>query len=218
MTETEQITETADTAVTDAPVSDTPASETDLDQLLAEFEAGTTKAPEQSVPDFQAEAAAERERAVAENLRAHTEALQLDSKRQELEQAQEYLRAQEDARDEIEAFRAIRGELDVTDEDLQGFIVARVLKDAAINQAWQNRREDRAAYNRMVARLNGDLQLHVEQQRQRFLSKEAAADHAAVAMAVRDSSAKRPPEPPPDFGRMSEAELHAWKRSNMPGY
>jgi hypothetical protein len=86
-------------------------------------------------------------------------------------------------------------------------------KDPAINETWNNRRENPAAYSRMVEKLNGDLQLHVEQQRQKFMSKEAAADHAAVAMAVRDSSAKRPPEPPPNLGRMSDAEFRVYKQS-----
>jgi len=199
----------ADTVDADAPAA--PASDPfDLDSLLAEFDQATTQQQTQGDQVDQNV----RDQAFAENLRAHTENLQLDSKRQELEQAQESLRAQEDAYDEAEALRAIRGDLDVIDEDVQGFIAGRVLKDPAINQVWQNRREDRAAYNRMVARLHGDLQQHEEQRRQKILSREATADAEAIAQAVRGQGGRVLAEPPPNLGRMSNAEFRQHVRDS----
>lgn len=215
-TMTEPAADSVDTAVADPPVADSPATDDDLEALLREFEIGTSQPADQAnQPDYATETAAERDRAFAENLRAHTENLQLDYKRQELEQAQEYLRAQEDVHDEIEAFKAIRGELDVTDEDLQGFIIGRALKDESINRVWANRRDDRAAFNRMVARLRGDLQQHEDQRRQKILSREATVDHHAVAQAVRGASERVAAEPAPDFARMSDRELQKWKDENM---
>ncbi len=72
---TETAPEPADTAV-DAPVADT-----DIDALLAEFEAGTQVQPTEQIT----ETAAEGDRAFAANLNAITEGLQLDSRRQELQ-------------------------------------------------------------------------------------------------------------------------------------
>jgi hypothetical protein len=123
------------------------------------------------------------------------------------------LRAQEDAHDEAEALRAVRGNLDMGDEEVQAFIAGRVLKDPDISHVWQNRREDRAAYNRMVARLQGDLQAHEEQQRQKVLSKEALADREAVAQAVRGSG-KVPPEPPVDYSKMSNREFQKYTQDH----
>ena len=70
----------------------------------------------------------------------------------------------------------------------------------------------------MLTKLNGDLQQHVEQQRQKILSKEATVDRDAVGSAVRGANLSKPAaEPAPDFGRMSPDEFHQWKRQNMPG-
>jgi len=206
----EQIEATADPAPVDTPVSDSPATESDLDALLAQFESETARPTDQPADQVDQNV---RDQAVAENLRAITEGYQIDQRRNELQAQEQYLRAQQDAGDEIEAFKQIRGSLDIDDEQIKGFVLARVLNNPTINEVWNNRRENPAAYSRMVEKLNGDLQLHVEQQRQKFLSEEAAADHFAVAQAMRGQGGKAPPEPPPNFGRMSNAEFAQYKRS-----
>jgi hypothetical protein len=206
-----------DIDVTDDAVADAPAADTsdELDKLLAEYDRSLTAQPDNQPHDQSTdEGRLQRDLAFAENLRIHSEAVQIDSKRQELQQAQEFLRAQEDTYDEAEALRAIRGNLDIGDEDVQAFIAGRVLKDPEISQVWQNRREDRASYNRLVDRLRGDLQQHEEQQRQKVLSREAVADREAVAQAVRGQGGKVPPEPPPDYGRMSNREFQKYTQDN----
>jgi hypothetical protein len=203
--------------VPNAPITETPASEDtidQLDQLLKEFEAGLSQPTDQQVDQSPDAGRIARDLAFARNLDIASEAAQIDSKRRELQQQQEFLRAQEDAHDEAEALRAIRGDLDVGDEDVQGFIAGRVLKDPDISHVWQNRREDRASYNRMVARLRDDLQQHEEQQRQKVLSREALVDREAVAQAVRGQGGKVPPEPPPDYGRMSNREFQKYTQDN----
>jgi hypothetical protein len=47
------------------------------------------------------------------------------------------------------------------------------------------------------------------------ISKEATEDRDAVAQAVRGASHELPPEPPPNFGSMSDRELAAWKKKNF---
>jgi hypothetical protein len=203
-----------DDAVADAPDIPAPQGTTDeLDALLKEFTDGTqgNNQPADQSPD---QGRIARDLAFAENLRAATEGAQIDARKAELQQAHQSLRAQEDTYDEAEALRAIRGDLDVGDEDVQGFIAAQVLKSPEISQVWQNRREDRAAYNRMVTRLREDLQQHEEQQRQKILSREAVADREAVAQAVRGQGGKVPPEPPPDYSRMSNREFQKYTQDN----
>jgi hypothetical protein len=53
-----------------------------------------------------------------------------------------------------------------------------------------------------------------EQEKHR-IDPEATEDRNAVAAAVRGASTQLPPEPPPDFARMSDRELAQWKRQNF---
>lgn len=43
----------------------------------------------------------------------------------------------------------------------------------------------------------------------------ASADHAAVVFAMRGTSGKIQPEPPPNFGQMSDKEFNRWTRNNL---
>jgi hypothetical protein len=47
------------------------------------------------------------------------------------------------------------------------------------------------------------------------LDETATADHDAVAASVRGASGKASPEPPPNFGNMSDAELRRYTKTNF---
>jgi hypothetical protein len=47
------------------------------------------------------------------------------------------------------------------------------------------------------------------------IDEQATAEHDAVVAAVRGASAKASPEPPPNFGQMSDKEFHRWTRNNL---
>jgi hypothetical protein len=75
----------------------------------------------------------DREIDLANRLNADTyyQQAQLDSRRAELEQQELHLRAQEDARDERDAFGQLRGNLSISDEDIKRFVLSRVVADAS---------------------------------------------------------------------------------------
>jgi hypothetical protein len=52
-------------------------------------------------------------------------------------------------------------------------------------------------------------------QAHRPIDEVATADHDAVAAAVRGSSAKASPEPPPNFGQMSDRQLREYTKTNF---
>ncbi len=200
----QDLTDTTDTAV-DAP-ADAPVD--DIDALLAEFEAGTTQ-PQQTV----SESAAERDLAIAENIRAHTEGLQLDSRRQELHAYEQQLALERDQKDAIAAFETIRGNLPAEmfdDRMLDAWVNSRAASDLAIQQAWQNRLADPRTYERTLSKLAIEFG-----EKFRRYEPESEVDHAAIAQAVRGAGGKTPPEPPPRFDRMTDAELAQWKAENM---
>lgn len=199
-----------DSGVTDAaPVADTP-TEDDLDALLREFDEGTAATNPQPIDQ------AERDRVFNDNLRAHTESLQIDARKAELQQAEQQLRAEYDQRDAAAAFAEIRGSLSpelFDDAMIDSWITSQAVRDRSIHQAWLNRGADRKTYERILNKLAGEFA-----DKFRRYQPEAEVDRAAVAQAVRGQGGKVPAEPPPNFARMSDAELAAWKRDNMPGY
>src|SRR5689334_10771285 len=93
-----------DTAVADAPAGNAAAAEPDaIDALLREYEEGTKAPEQQSDPDLKA-AELERQRVFNENLAAHTEGLQIDARKAELQTAAQQLQAEYDQRDAAAAF------------------------------------------------------------------------------------------------------------------
>ncbi len=200
---TETAPEPTDTAI-DAPVADT-----DIDALLAEFEAGTQPQQTEQI----SETAAERDRAFAANLNAITEGLQLDSRRQELQSYEQQLALERDQKDAAAAFETIRGNLPsemFDDRMLDAWVNSRAASDLAIQQAWQNRLVDPRTYERTLNKLAIEFG-----EKFRRYEPESEVDHAAIAQAVRGAGGKTPPEPPPRFDRMSDAEFAQWKSENM---
>ncbi len=202
---TETAPEPTDTAI-DAPVADT-----DIDALLAEFEAGTQPQQTEQI----SETAAERDRAFAANLNAITEGLQLDSRRQELQSYEQQLALERDQKDAAAAFETIRGNLPsemFDDRMLDAWVNSRAASDLAIQQAWQNRVADPRTYERTLNKLAIEFG-----EKFRRYEPESEVDHAAIAQAVRGAGGKTPPEPPPRFDRMSDSELARWKEENFRG-
>ncbi len=192
-----------DTAVADPPVADTPGAGTDdLDALLAEFDEGTKgdQPSDQSDPDLKA-AELERIAAFNANLNAHTEGLQIDARRAELQSYEQALQLEVDRKDALAAFAEIRGDLP-----------AELFDDPAIRQAWENRATDPKSYQKVVSKLASEFG-----EKFRHYQSESEIDHAAVAQAVRDSGGKIPAEPPPNFGRMTDREFRQYTRDNF-GY
>ncbi len=200
---TEAAPEPADTAV-DAPVADT-----DIDALLAEFEAGTQVQP----PEQIGETAAERDRAIAAHMNAYTEGLQIDARRAELRAHEQALQMEIDRKDAFAAFAEIRGNLpaDLFDDGMiDAWVNAHGASDPAIRSAWENRVADPRTYQRVLNKLSAEFG-----ERFRKYQSEDEIDRAAIAQAVRGAGGKVPAEPPPRFDRMSDAELAQWKAENM---
>jgi hypothetical protein len=47
------------------------------------------------------------------------------------------------------------------------------------------------------------------------IDETATAEHDAVVAAVKGASGKAQPEPPPNFGQMSDKEFNRWTRTNL---
>lgn len=194
------------------PAAEPDAPVDDFDELLRQFTDGTAQ-PEQSVEQSALDQAAlERERAVAENLPAYTENLQLDSRRQELRAYEQQLAAERDQKDTAAAVATIRGSLDTEKFDdvlVQSWLISQANQNPAIYQAFLDRGANPKAFQKIVDRLASDFQSKYG----RGISEEATADHALIAQAVRTGAAQRGPEPAPDVGRMDDREFAEYKRS-----
>jgi len=197
----------------DAPIADAAAAEPDaIDALLREFEEGTRgTAPKPAFnPDESARAANE---AFAEHFRAAKESLAIDQRQAELQTAAQQLLLEQHQRDLGEAVKEIRGGLDdrfFDDQFVTTWLDARASSDPRLQQTWlergQNPRAARAAINKLASEF--------QERFSRMPDPVATEDREAVAQAVRGAGGKAPPEPPPDFSRMSDAELRKFTQEN----
>jgi hypothetical protein len=132
----------------------------------------------------------------------------------------EYVQRAEYQRQEIEAahkivtedHRRLREEFsDLRDVDLDRFYNERLQQNPNYGVAFFNRHRNPHAFHVVHQRLLSEF-------RQEWKSRPdvvAKADHDAVAAAVRGSSGKAQPEPPPNFGNMSDAELRRYTKTNF---
>ena len=188
--------ENTDTAPDAAPQTDA------LEDLLAEYDAGTQAPKPAFEPDQAARQASE---ALRDHMLAQRESLQLDQRSAELRAHEQALQQEYDQRDAAAAFSEIRGSLSpemFDDAMIDSWIAAQAARDPTIGQVWQNRAVDPKAYQRTLARLAGEFG-----EKFRRFQTESEVDYAAVAQAVRGQGGKAPAEPPPNLSRMGDAEF-----------
>jgi len=195
----------------DAPAADAPAAEDPIDQLLREFEEGT-QGNNQPAAQLTDQGRLERDRAFAANLNAHTEGLQIDARRAELQTAAQALQAEYDQRDTAAAITEIRGDLDsryFDDQFVQSWALSQAMANPRLNEIWNSRAENPRAFQAAISKLSAEF----SQKYSRLPDPVATEDHEAVAQAVRGSG-EAPPERPPDLSKMSNRELQKYTQDN----
>jgi hypothetical protein len=200
-----------DTDVTgDTPAglgADAPAAEDPIDALLREFEEGTQgTAPKPAFnPDRAAQEASE---ALRDAASAQRESLAIDSRQAELRVAEQQLMLEQHKRDLADAVSEIRGELpkNLFDNNfIQTWLDAKAHRDPRLQQLWLERSQNPRAMKAALDRLAEEF--HSTYGKVSTVDENATVDHEAVTQAVRGQGGKAPPEPPPNFGRMSDNEF-----------
>jgi hypothetical protein len=116
-------------------------------------------------------------------------------------------RALEEAGRDLEvACMQVRGDLDAgvyNDAFVQTWLDNQARSSPGIQHVWMNRERDPHAYYAAIEALEKKFAKTFS----RAPDAEATADRNAVAAAVRGASGRAPPEPKPNYGRLSDAEF-----------
>lgn len=156
----------------------------DLDTLRAEYEGKTKPSSEQQAPDK------DDDDDVVDRVSARVR-LEMESQR-----------------DEEKLYEQVLG--DQPKELLphvKGYVLERVRSDPALMGIWNERREKPDRFEKMVAKLSADFSKPFSKQP----DPNVTADREAVAHAVRSGSNAAPEGKAPDFSKMTDAELRAFK-------
>lgn len=189
--------DTQHVATTPEPVA-TPAAEvqsaqqntSSLDELLSEYNTATTPQPAPQVaapatpaPEWFTQAKSE-----------------IDAWRTQVAQERE-------TKDFAGAIKEVKGDLDVPDFAVRGWLSEIAEQNPKINEIWNNRQNDPKAAKKLLASLKNDFLK--QGSKIKGVDPQATADREAVAAAVRGTSTKAPEPAAPKYGDMSDAEFNA---------
>lgn len=113
-------------------------------------------------------------------------------------------------KDYASAIKAVKGDFDVPDYVVRGWIDDKAENNAAIRDIWINRDKNPAALNRLLTGMKKEF----AGTQKKMPDPEATADRAAVAAAVRGASTRAPEQKPVNLGSMNNAEFNAFLREN----
>jgi hypothetical protein len=88
----------------------------------------------------------------------------------------------------------------------------RANSDPQLQQLWLERGQNPQALKAAINQLASEF--HQAFGKVSRVDENSTVDHEAVAQAVRNSGGKIPPEPPPDFGRMSDREFRKYTQDH----
>lgn len=169
---------------------DKGAQEPSIDELLKQFETDTK--PEQKSTDLKADDIKE----VVDYVR---------------EDREEKTRERTNA-DISSAVKAVKGDLDVDDDLVEGMLWRKASKDQRFLRAFQLRHENPSTWADMQKAMNRELAGKITAKPDQNLTD----DRAAVEAAVRSASTGSTEEPLPDLGSMTDAEFDAAQRKLIP--
>jgi hypothetical protein len=169
---------------------DTTTQVDDLDAALNEFNEATGSSTEQKTTE------------------------KPDPEKDRLERLERSLAEREYREDMTKVVTSIRGDFapdEVDDEFIDTWVNAEAKKDPRVANAWVKRHADPKGFERV---LNGLSRKFAEKHAKLRKQDDAAtADKEAVANYVRGSSKSAPEKPVPNLGKMTDAELQAYKDS-----
>lgn len=174
-------------AVEAAVAQDTTSS---LDALLSEFDSETKPQP---APQPVAPAAGQPNDQVTARLAA------LENR----------LLAEKNTKDFASALNKVKGDFDIPEWAVRGWLNEQAEKNPRVNDIWNNRELDPRKAEKLLAGLHNEFQKVAP--KLKGPDPIATADRAAVAAAVKGTSTKAPDAPAPDYGKMSAAEFEAEK-------
>jgi hypothetical protein len=174
-----------------APAADNGAQTSDLDTLLSSYDEQVARqpAPQPAIqPNGNTEIAA-----ALQEIKTFRQERALDR----------------DNADTTKAVKDIKGELDVPDYAVRGWLLDRAETDRAIGQIWAERDRNPRAANKLVAALKTEFaKQHAAESKKP--DPEATADRIAVTAAVRGASTNQaPPDKAPAYGKMNDSEWRA---------
>lgn len=168
--------------------SDETGAQDDLDSLLAEYDNSVETKPKEEVKS---------------ESQADNDPLRLWAERKMAEEADLEQKA---TRDEVT--KAVKDGIDVTvDERLVwGFISQAAQSDERLVKAFEGRKQNPAAWNKVVKTLQTDLKTALS------IDPSATADRESVEAAIRGASNKAAPNDEPNLGTMSNSDFETYKR------
>jgi hypothetical protein len=183
-----------------------PSAEPDLDALLAQYDQEIAQQGQAGLPEPDP------------RLQQYEQAFQ--GAQYEAQQAQEYAQQVEqqaqlerDQRDGLELIKEIKGDLPIQDNAVGFFLDGALQANPRLMEVWNNRHSDPKTFEHVRHVLARELYKTFTPLRDHDRSE----DKAAVIHAMRGtvSASEIPPEPPPNFGAMSDQELRDFTRKNF---
>jgi len=198
--------EATQAVVTETPVSATPdtqvenAQGNDLASFLDEYErTATSTQPTQPEP----RPTTTDEPSVVMELKSRLDNLEGEKLKQKNDQ------------DLSDAVKQIKGDLDVPEFVVKGWLLDQAKNAKAVDKIWDNRDSNPAAFKQMIARMSKDFATTTSKVLGKQVDSHATEDRDAVAAAVRGSSTRAPEHAPVKLGSLSNAEFNEVVRQQM---
>jgi hypothetical protein len=109
--------------------------------------------------------------------------------------------------------KTVKGDLDVAQFAVRGWIDQKADEDPRIKRIFEQRHVNPAAFMQMADRMQKQFRKEAAAFAKSRVDEGATEDKAAVTAAVRGASTKAPDDKPPNVSRMTDAEFAAYKRS-----
>lgn len=198
MSEQQAVVDETRVAATPATGVDNAREDVDpLDQLLAEYDQGTKKPDPVTPPENKPTPLPDD---VVQTVRF-------------LESEVRESRREKDERAISETVASIRGDVptDVYDDDMiRGWLEVQAVKDPRLAEAFKQKNQNPRGWERV----KGELRKALAKKAGSQIDRGATDDRAAMTAAIRGASTRASADPPPNLGRMTDAELRKHTQDN----
>jgi hypothetical protein len=168
-----------------AEVASAQSNVPDLDSLLSEYDTQVKPQPAPAATQPQNDVVLQLQKEVENLKRSHVAAKERD--------------------DLTKVIKNLKGDAQVPDWAVRGWLSTVAEQNPGINDIWNNRESNPSAAKKLVASLK--KQWDAEQAKNKPVDVEATTDKLAVAAAVRGTSSKTPEEPKKNYGGMNNTEF-----------
>ena len=120
---------------------------------------------------------------------------------------------EKNTKDFNDAVSQIKGDLDVPEFVVKGWLLDHAGKNKAIDKIFDNRESNPQAFKQMLARMQKDFAATTSKVLGKQVDANATEDRQAVAAAVKGATTRAPESRPPDIGKMSDHEFREYQKS-----